>query len=59
MISLLMPVTISLVMAIVAGAVVWLVWSVIENVLAKRGKKEHHAAPPAEPAESTETADQH
>ena len=59
MISLLMPVTISLVMAIVAGAVVWLVWSVIENVLAKRGKKEHHEAPPAAPVESGETADQH
>ncbi len=59
MISLLMPVTISLVMAIVAGAVVWLVWSVIENVLAKRGKKKHHEEPPAGPVESGETADQH
>ena len=59
MISLLMPVTISLVMAIVAGAVVWLVWSVVENVLAKRGQKKHHEEPPAEPVESGETTDQH
>ena len=59
MISLLMPVTISLVMAIVAGAVVWLVWSVIENLLAKRGKKEHHEEAPVAPSENTETADQH
>lgn len=59
MISLLMPVTISLVMAIVAGAVVWLVWSVVENVLAKRGKKAHHEEAPPEPVESSETADQH
>ena len=59
MISLLMPVTISLVMAIVAGAVVWLVWSVVENVLAKRGKKKHYEGPPAESVESGETADQH
>lgn len=59
MISLLMPVTISLVMAIVAGAVVWLVWSVIENVLAKRGKKEPHEAGASESVEAAETVDQH
>lgn len=34
-----MPVTISLVMAVVSGAVVWLLWSVIENMGAARRAK--------------------
>lgn len=40
-----MPLTISLVMAVVAGALVWLVWSVIENLRAKRNGKKAPANP--------------
>ena len=40
-----MPVAISLVMAIAAGAGVWVMWSVIENLAAARRAK--RAAPPA------------
>lgn len=38
-----MPAAIALVMAVVAGAAVWLVWSVIENLAAARKAK--RAAP--------------
>lgn len=34
-----MPIAISLVMAIAAGAGVWVVWSVIENLVAARRAK--------------------
>ena len=39
MINAVMPVTIALVMAVVAGALVWLVWSLIENLRAARRAK--------------------
>ena len=35
-----MPVTIAMVMAVVAGALVWLLWSIVENLgAARRAKK--------------------
>lgn len=52
MMRLVMPVTISLVMAIVAGAAVWLIWSVLENLSAARRAKKEAAPPPDAQAES-------
>jgi hypothetical protein len=44
-----MPVTIAFVMAIVAGAIVWLVWSLVENFsAARRAKKTVVATAPQE-----------
>lgn len=40
-----MPLTISLVMAVVAGALVWLVWSVIENLRAGRNARKTQTSP--------------
>ncbi|NUM54587.1 MAG: hypothetical protein HUU46_13155 [Candidatus Hydrogenedentes bacterium] len=51
--SIVMPVTIALVMAIVAGAVVWLVWSVIENLMAKRTPA--RGSPTTTPATESDT----
>ena len=34
-----MPIAISLVMAVVAGALVWLLWSIVENLGAARRAK--------------------
>lgn len=51
--GLIMPITIALVMAVVAGAVVWLVWSVFENLAAKRKSREG-SPPPAGASDSEE-----